>query len=49
MVSKKEMSAVYGPYCRNHDDVIALLEKVGIVLVEWEHIVIDVAITHSRN
>ena len=29
---KKEMKQVYAPYCRNHDDVITLLEKVYVVV-----------------
>ena len=28
----KEMKQVYAPYCRNHDDVITLLEKVCVAV-----------------
>ena len=26
---KEDMKKVYAPYCRNHDDVLALLTKVS--------------------
>ena len=29
---KEDMKKVYAPYCRNHDDVIAMLEKVSLYL-----------------
>ena len=30
---KEDLKRVCAPYCRNHDDAIALLEKVHITLV----------------
>lgn len=32
MKLKDDMKKVYAVYCRNHDDVIALLEKVGPII-----------------
>ena len=28
---KKDMTRVYAPYCKNHDDVLQLLEKVRLI------------------
>lgn len=32
----EEMKQAYGPYCKNHDDVITLLEKVtGFIFLSF--------------
>ena len=31
----EDMKNTYAPYCRHHDDVIAVMEKVGVILLSF--------------
>ena len=45
---KDDMTKVYAPYCRNHDDAIGLLEKVCSIVLISMHFIFSLRI-HQQN